>query len=312
MYLVTGGGGFIGSHITRALVRRGERVRVLDNGFSGGPHRLGDILADVEWIDGDVRDVETLRRAMRDVEVVFHQAAVASVPRSIAEPELTHDINLTGTLQVLVSARHASVRRVVFASSSAVYGDLPGSPKSETMPLQPLSPYAVHKAASEQYCQVWHRLHGLETVSLRYFNVFGPLQDPESEYAAVIPRFITTVLSGGTPIIFGTGEQSRDFVFVDNVVEANLRAASRPEAAGHIFNVGAGISITLNHLVAQLSRITGHDIHPIYTDPRPGDVRESLADISHVKAALGYQPVVSFDTGLERTVAAFAAPGVPV
>jgi nucleoside-diphosphate-sugar epimerase len=312
MYLVTGGGGFIGSHITRALVRRGERVRVLDNGFSGGPDRLGDILAEVEWIDGDVRDVETLGRAMQGVEVVFHQAAVASVPRSIAESELSHDINLTGTLRVLESARHASVRRVVFASSSAVYGDLPGSPKSETMPLQPLSPYAVHKAASEQYCQVWHRLHGLETVSLRYFNVFGPQQDPESEYAAVIPRFITTVLSGGTPMIFGTGEQSRDFVFIDNVVEANLRAASRPEAAGHIFNVGGGISITLNHLVAQLSRITGHDIHPIYTDPRPGDVSESLADISHVKAALGYQPVVSFDTGLVRTVAAFAARGLPV
>jgi UDP-glucose 4-epimerase len=169
----------------------------------------------------------------------------------------------------------------------------------------------VQKAASEQYCQVWHRLHGLETVSLRYFNVFGPRQDPQSEYAAVIPKFITTVLSGGAPIIFGTGEQSRDFVFVDNVVDANLRAASLPEAAGHIFNVGAGISITLNHLVAQLSRITGRDIHPMYADPRPGDVRESLADISLLQSTLGYRPLVSFDTGLERTVAAFAARGVP-
>jgi UDP-glucose 4-epimerase len=305
MYLVTGGGGFIGSHLTRALVRRGDRVRVLDNGLSGGPDRLGDMLGDVEWINGDVRDEETLRRAVRDVEIIFHQAAVASVPRSIAEPKLTHDINLTGTLHVLLSARDAGVRRVVFASSSAVYGDLPGSPKSETMPLQPLSPYAAHKAACEQYCQIYHRVHGLDTVSLRYFNVFGPQQDPQSEYAAVIPRFISTVLSGGTPVIYGTGEQSRDFVFVDNVVEANLRAASRPEAAGHIFNVGGGVSITLNHLVEQLGCIFGHEIHPLYTNPRPGDIHESLADISHVQSVLGYQPVVSFDAGLERTVAAF-------
>lgn len=307
MYLVTGGGGFIGSHIARALVRRGDRVRVLDNGFSGGPERIADVRQDVEWIDGDVRDTECLQRVLQGVEVVFHEAAIASVPRSIAEPELAHSSNLTGTLNVLVAAQRAGARRVVFASSSAVYGDLPGSPKSETMPLQPLSPYAAQKAASEYYLQIWHRLHGLETVALRYFNVFGPMQDPQSEYAAVIPKFITTVLSGGEPTIFGDGEQSRDFIFVENVVEANLLAAQKPAAAGQILNVGSGASITLNQFIAHLSRITGREIHPVYAAPRPGDIRESVADISRLQAVLGYQPLVSFGEGLERTVAAFAA-----
>lgn len=307
MYLVTGGGGFIGSHIARALVRRGDRVRVLDNGFSGGPERIADVRQDVEWIDGDVRDTECLQRVLQGVEVVFHEAAIASVPRSIAEPELAHSSNLTGTLNVLVAAQRAGARRVVFASSSAVYGDLPGSPKSETMPLQPLSPYAAQKTASEYYLQIWHRLHGLETVALRYFNVFGPMQDPQSEYAAVIPKFITTVLSGGEPTIFGDGEQSRDFIFVENVVEANLLAAQKPAAAGQILNVGSGASITLNQFIAHLSRITGREIHPVYAAPRPGDIRESVADISRLQAVLGYQPLVSFGEGLERTVAAFAA-----
>ena len=307
MYLVTGGGGFIGSHIARALVRRGDRVRVLDNGFSGGPERIADVRQDVEWIDGDVRDTECLQRVLQGVEVVFHEAAIASVPRSIAEPELAHSSNLTGTLNVLVAAQRAGARRVVFASSSAVYGDLPGSPKSETMPLQPLSPYAAQKTASEYYLQIWHRLHGLETVALRYFNVFGPMQDPQSEDAAVIPKFITTVLSGGEPTIFGDGEQSRDFIFVENVVEANLLAAREPAAAGQILNVGSGASITLNQFIAHLSRITGREIHPVYADPRPGDIRESVADISRLQAVLGYQPLVSFGEGLERTVAAFAA-----
>lgn len=314
LYLVTGGGGFIGSHLVRALARRGERVRVLDNGFSGGPERIADVLADVEWIDGDIRDVETLQRALHGVEVVFHEAAMASVPRSIMEPEFAHTVNLTGTLNVVVAARNAGARRVVMASSSAVYGDLPGSPKTETMPLQPLSPYAAQKAASEQYCHIWHRLHGLETVCLRYFNVFGPMQDPQSEYAAVIPKFITTVLDGGTPTVFGDGEQSRDFIFVDNVVEANLLAAIRPEAAGKVFNVGAGVGITLNQLIAELGRVTARDIQPVYAAPRPGDIYESVADISRLRDQLGYQPAVTFLAGLERTIAAFGdhAPNVAV
>lgn len=307
VYLVTGGAGFIGSHIVRALARRGERVRVFDIALANGADRLGDVLADVELIAGDIRDEAALKQAMRGVEVVFHQAAVASVPRSIAEPELTHAMNLTGTLNVLVAAQHAGARRVVLASSSAVYGLLPGSPKSESMPVQPLSPYAAHKVASEQYCQVWHRLHGLESVALRYFNVFGPMQDPLSEYAAVIPKFITTVLSGHEPTIFGDGEQSRDFIYIADVVEANLRAAEQPAAAGQIFNVGTGASVTLNQLIAELSRIVGRDITPVYTTDRPGDIRESVADISRLTTVLGYQPATPFSAGLARTVAAFAA-----
>jgi len=306
MYVVTGGGGFIGSHIARALVRHGQRVRIFDNGMTGGPQRLADVLADIEWIAGDLRDSEALQRAFAGVEVVFHQAAVASVPRSIAEPTLAHAINLTGTLNVLDAACRAGVRRVVYASSSAVYGVLPGSPKSEAMPVEPLSPYAAQKLAGEHYCRIWQQLHGLETVSLRYFNVYGPGQDPQSEYAAVIPKFITTVLRGDTPTVFGDGEQSRDFIYIEDIVNANLRAAMQPEAVGHVFNVGTGGSSTLNQLLAELARITGREIHPNYTDARPGDVRESLADISLLKSILGYQPTVPFGTGLERTVAAFA------
>jgi len=306
MYVVTGGGGFIGSHIARALVRQGQRVRIFDNGMTSGPQRLTDVLADIEWIADDLRDSEALQRAFAGVEVVFHQAAVASVPRSIAEPTLAHAINLTGTLNVLDAACRAGVRRVVYASSSAVYGVLPGSPKSEAMPVEPLSPYAAQKLAGEHYCRIWQQLHGLETVSLRYFNVYGPGQDPQSEYAAVIPKFITTVLRGDTPTVFGDGEQSRDFIYIEDIVNANLRAAMQSEAVGHVFNVGTGGSSTLNQLLAELARITGREIHPNYTDARPGDVRESLADISLLKAILGYQPTVPFGTGLERTVAAFA------
>lgn len=306
MYVVTGGGGFIGSHIARTLVRQGQRVRIFDNGMNSGPQRLTDVLSDIEWIAGDLRDSEALQRAFEGVEVVFHQAAVASVPRSIAEPTLAHAINLTGTLNVLDAACRAGVRRVVYASSSAVYGVLPGSPKSEAMPVEPLSPYAAQKLAGEHYCRIWQQLHGLETVSLRYFNVYGPAQDPQSEYAAVIPKFITTMLKGDTPTVFGDGEQSRDFIYIEDVVNANLHAAKQPEAVGHVFNVGTGGSTTLNQLLAELTRITGREIHPNYRDARPGDVRESLADISHLKAVLGYHPTVPLGTGLERTVAAFA------
>lgn len=312
MYLVTGGGGFIGSHLVRTLVTQGARVRVLDNGSSGSPARLGDVRADVEWVNGDVRDEGTVARVCRGVEVIFHHAAVASVPRSIAEPEMAHAVNLSGTLNVLVAAQRTGARRVVFASSSAVYGDLPGSPKSEMMPVQPLSPYAAQKLAGEYYCGVWQGLHGLETVALRYFNVFGPGQDPHSEYAAVIPTFITAALGEHPPTIFGDGEQSRDFIYVENVIEANLRAAAVPEAAGMVLNVGTGRSITLNHLVAELARILGRDIRPHYAGPRDGDVRESVADIGLLRSVLEYQPTVTFGEGLERTVHAFATRGVTV
>jgi nucleoside-diphosphate-sugar epimerase len=311
VYLVTGGGGFIGSHLVRALVRRGERVRVLDNGFSGSRQRMADVLAGVEWREGDVRDVAAVREACRGVEVVFHLAAVASVPRSIAEPEMTHATNLTGTLNVLVAAQQAGVRRVVYASSSAVYGDLPGSPKRETMPLQPLSPYAAHKLAGEHYCRLWHELHGLETVALRYFNVFGPGQDPNSEYAAVIPKFITTLLAGAQPTIYGDGQQVRDFIYVENVVDANLRAATAPGAAGQVLNVGSGVATTILHLVDELRQVLGRPIEPVFAAPRPGDIFESVAEVSRLRAVLDFEPAVGLGEGLRRTVQAFAASPVP-
>jgi UDP-glucose 4-epimerase len=306
MYLVTGGGGFIGSHLVRTLVQRGERVRVLDNGFSSSRVHIADLLGEVEWLDGDVRDLDAVAQACRNVEVVLHHAAVVSTQWSIAEPQLAHDVNLTGTLNVLVAARDAGARRVVVASSAAVYGNLPFSPKVETQPVQPLSPYGVHKLASEAYCPVWHALYGLETVALRYFNVFGPDQNPNGDYAAVIPRFISTVLAKDRPVIYGDGDQSRDFIYVDNVVEINLLAATLPAATGQVLNVGMGSSVTLNQLVTMLGEIIGRPIQAIYLPPRPGDVRDSLADITRLQATLGYRPEISFREGLERTVGAFA------
>jgi UDP-glucose 4-epimerase len=305
VYLVTGGGGFIGSHLVRALVRRGSRVRVLDNGFSGGPYRVADVFSDVEWIDGDVREMATVRRACAGVEVVFHHAAVASVPRSVARPRSTHAVNVTGTLNVLTAARDAGVRRVIFASSSAVYGNLPDMPRRETMPVQPLSPYGVQKLAAEFYCRAWPSLYGLQTVALRYFNVFGPDQDPNSPYAAVIPRFITAVLSGQSPLIYGDGEQSRDFIPVQNVVDINLLAASVSEASGTVLNVGMGARVTLNQLLGELERLVGRPVRAKYTAARLGDVRESVADISLLQATLGYTPAISFTEGLAETVRGF-------
>ncbi len=307
MYLVTGGGGFIGSHLVRALVQRGIQVRVLDNTSSGSRERIADILHAVEWVDGDIRDTDTLRKVCQDAEVILHQAAVASVPRSIAEPNMTHATNITGTLNVLLAARDAGVRRVVFASSSAVYGNLPATPKTEMMPVQPLSPYGVQKLAAESYCRIWHTIYGLETVALRYFNVFGPAQDPQSEYAAVIPRFISAVVEGRTPIVYGDGEQSRDFIYISNVVDMNLLAATVPDAAGQVINVGTGEKITLNQLLAELGRISKQPLHPHYEAARSGDVRESLADISLMRTVLGYTPAVSFAQGLALTFQAFEA-----
>jgi UDP-glucose 4-epimerase len=306
MYLVTGGGGFIGSHIVRALVDRGELVRVLDNSSSGGRERLLGILDSVEWLDGDIRDPDTVAHACRGVEVVLHQAAVVSTQRSIMEPQMVHAVNLTGTLNVLVAAEKAGVRRVVIASSAAVYGDLPYSPKSETQPVRPLSPYGVQKLASEAYCPVWYALYGLETVALRYFNVFGPGQDPRGEYASVIPRFITTVLAGDQPQIYGDGNQSRDFIYVGNLVDVNLLAATLPTAAGQILNVGTGRSVTINQLCQELGEILERDIRPVYFPARAGDIRDSLADITNLEMILGYRPRIGFREGLELTTRAFA------
>ncbi len=311
MYLVTGGGGFIGSHLVRALVLRGERVRVVDNGFSGSRQRVADVLDDIEWIDGDVRDNQTMRRACRGVDVVLHQAAIPSVAQSVEDPELTNEVNLGGTLNTLLAARDAGVRRVVLASSSAVYGNRPGIPKAETQPTEALSPYAAQKLGAETYCQVWHSLYGVETVALRYFNVFGPGQDPRSEYAAAIPRFIQALLAGETLTIFGDGEQKRDFVYVSNIVDINLRAATAPQAAGLIMNAGAGHGVTINQLVDSLSQIAGRGIQAVHAAPRPGEVRESVADISLMREALAYEPAVSLVDGLALTLSAFAsAPGL--
>lgn len=300
-YLVTGGAGFIGSHIVRALVRQGQRVRVLDNFATGRRANLTGLESEIELAEGDIRDLDAVRRAVAGVDCVVHQAALPSVARSLQDPLTTHQSNATGTLQVLIAARDAGVRRVVYASSSSVYGDTPKLPKVEDMTPQPLSPYAVSKLAGEKYCAVFTRLYDLETVCLRYFNVFGPRQDPTSEYAAVVPRFITAMLRGERPTIYGDGTQSRDFTFVDNAVYATLLAAQAPGVAGQCFNTACGRRYTLLELVAVLNAILGTRLEPRFTDPRPGDVKHSLADISKAQRGLGYSPQVSLEEGLRLT-----------
>lgn len=306
MILVTGGAGFIGSHIARSLAERGERVRVLDNLSSGRSDNLAGIAGEIEVIEGDLRDAEVVARAVDGCEVVYHQAAVPSVPRSVADPRTSLDAGITGTLNVLLAARDRGARRVVFASSSSIYGDTPVMPKHEDMTPKPLSPYAISKLSAEQLCGVFTRLYGLETVALRYFNVFGPNQDPASEYAAVIPKFIAAVAAGERPTIFGDGEQSRDFTYIANVVDANLRAAEVPEASGRVFNIASGRAITVNRMLALVGELLDKPAEADYTDPRPGDIRDSLADISAARDVLGYNPEVSFEDGMAMTVAAFS------
>ena len=306
MILVTGGAGFIGSHIARSLAENGERVRVLDNLSSGRSDNLAGIAGEIEVIEGDLRDAEVVARAVDGCEVVYHQAAVPSVPRSVADPRTSLDAGITGTLNVLLAARDRGARRVVFASSSSIYGDTPVMPKHEDMTPKPLSPYAISKLSAEQLCGVFTRLYGLETVALRYFNVFGPNQDPASEYAAVIPKFIAAVAAGERPTIFGDGEQSRDFTYIANVVDANLRAAEVPEASGRVFNIASGRAITVNRMLALVGELLDKPAEADYTDPRPGDIRDSLADITAARDVLGYDPEVSFEDGMAMTVAAFS------
>jgi UDP-glucose 4-epimerase len=307
-YLVTGGAGFIGSSIARALLARGDKVRVLDNFFSGKRENLADVAADIELIEGDIRDQATMARASAGVEVVFHEAAIPSVPRSLADPISSNDVNITGTLNVLHEAKKAGVRRVVYAASSSAYGDTPTLPKIETMRPSPLSPYAVGKLAGEHYCQVFAGAYGLETVCLRYFNVFGARQDPKSEYAAVIPRFVTAGLAGQGVTIFGDGTQSRDFCYIDNTVEANLAAASAPAAgaSGQVFNVACGAATTLNDVVRLIGEALGRTIAITYAERRVGDVKHSLADIAAARSGLGYRAAVDFGEGLRRTIAWYA------
>ena len=304
--LVTGGGGFIGSHLVDRLLAEGRDVRVLDNFATGKRENLLDRLDEIELVEGDVQSYERAHTAMRDVEVVFHQAALPSVPRSVQDPLTSNATNVTGTLNVLLNARDADVRRVVFASSSSVYGANPELPKREDMATFPIAPYAVAKQAAESYCRSFTRVFGLETVALRYFNVFGPRQDPLSQYSAVIPNFITAALDGREPVIFGDGEQSRDFTYIDNVVEANICAMGAEGVAGATFNVAAGERTSLNRLIELVAEITGRPMNPRYEDPRPGDVRHSEADVSRARTELGYEPRVSLEEGLRRTIATYS------
>ncbi len=300
--LVTGGAGFIGSHIVHELVRRGVGVRVLDNFSTGRRENLSGLNVELEMIEGDIRDYDTVRKAVAGMDVIFHEAALPSVPRSIEDPITAHNVNITGTVNVLHAAKGAGVKRVVNASSSSVYGDNPVLPKHEGMIPNPLSPYAVGKLAGEKYCGVFFGVYGLETVSLRYFNVFGPRQDPTSQYSAVIPKFITEMMKGDAPVIFGDGEQSRDFTYVDNVVHANLLAATTRYDSGSAINCACQERVTLNELVDRLNRLLESSIKPIHTDPRPGDIKHSFAAIERARNVLGYVPLVAFLEGLQKTV----------
>jgi nucleoside-diphosphate-sugar epimerase len=305
--LVTGGGGFIGSHIAERLLHDGHDVRVLDNFATGRRENLLALDGELEVVEGDIQSYERAHTAVRGCEVVFHQAALPSVPRSVQDPLTSNAVNVVGTLNVLLAARDSGVRRVVYASSSSVYGANPALPKRESDATLPISPYASSKLAGENYCRSFSRVYELETAVLRYFNIFGPRQDPLSQYAAVVPRFITLALSGQAPTIFGDGTQSRDFTFIENVVHANLLAAAAPAEAvdGLAFNVACGRRYTLNDLFDQVRRLTGADIEPIYGAPRTGDVVHSQADVTLAHERFGYEPIVDFEEGLRRCVAFF-------
>lgn len=301
--LVTGGAGFIGSHIASALSESGARVRVLDDLTTGHLENIDEIGGDVEFIKGSVADENLLGKVLDGVELIFHEAAIPSVPRSVSKPRESHVASVEGTFSLLLAARDNRVRRVIYAASSSAYGDQPAPSKSERMAPDPLSPYAVAKLVGEYYCQVFTRVYGLETVSLRYFNVFGPRQDPSSEYSGVVSRFISALLSGEQPVIYGDGEQSRDFTYIDNVVAANFSAAEAKDATGKVINVANGASITLNQLLAELKDLTGnHNVEAAYLPSRLGDVRHSLADISLAKQLLGYESKVDLREGLRRTI----------
>jgi UDP-glucose 4-epimerase len=300
LYLVTGGAGFIGSNIAEALARRGDRVRVLDNFSTGRRENLVD-LNGVEVVEGDLRDGAAVRRAVAGVAGVFHQAALRSVPRSVDDPHSSNEVNVTGTLELLLACREAKVPRVVYASSSSVYGDDPVLPKVETLATRPVSPYAVSKLAAEHYCHVFARLYGVETVSLRYFNVFGPRQNPESKYSAVIPRFLELALKREPLEIHGDGEQSRDFTYIDNVVAGNLLAMSSPNVSGEVFNVACGTRHSLLAIADAIGNFLGRQPERQHVAARAGDVRHTLADVSKAERLLGYRPGVDFAEGMQRT-----------
>lgn len=301
--LVTGGAGFIGSHIARALLDAGARVRIIDDLSTGATQNLDEIGGEAEFINANINDAAALNRAMQGVELVFHEAAIPSVPRSVQQPRETHDASVNGTFNVLLAARDAGVRRVVYAASSSAYGDQLESPKVESMRPDPLSPYAAAKLVGEYYCQVFTRSYNLETVSLRYFNVFGPRQDPSSQYSGVISRFILKLEAGESPTIYGDGEQTRDFTYVANAVDANIRAAQAPKASGKVFNIANGKSISINQVLEVLKQLTGrNEIKAEYAPMRAGDVKDSLANLEAANSILGYQPKVGLEEGLGLTL----------
>jgi len=336
-YLVTGGAGFIGSNIVLELLKRGEHVRILDNFATGkretvaelqyggreeeqrqktkgkrqkGEGEKGDqgvysaTTGSLEMIEGDVRSYHIVREAVEGVDFILHQAALPSVPRSVKDPITSNEVNVVGTLNILNAAKDAHIKRIIYASSSSIYGDLETLPKTEEMLPKPLSPYAVSKLAGEKYCQVFTKLYGLETVALRYFNVFGPRQDPTSQYSAVIPRFITMIKNGQSPVVYSNGEQSRDFTYVENVVAANLLACGDglEELSGEVFNIAYGKRVTINELIQKINLIFGTKVKPVYAAPRPGDVRHSLANIGKARQFLGYEPRIDFENGLRKTI----------
>lgn len=300
--LVTGGAGFIGSHIVKALVRRKKQVRVLDNFLTGKRTNLVEVSNRIDTIEGDIRDFEACRVAVRGIDCILHQAALPSVQRSVVDPIMTHDINITGTLNLLIAAKEFGVRRLVFASSSSVYGDNPTLPKIEGFEGRPLSPYAVSKQAGESYCRLFSELYGLETFSLRYFNVFGPRQDPNSHYSAAIPLFIKKILHGESPVVYGDGEQSRDFTYVDNIVEANILASEAAIKPGETVNIACGESISVNKLLKLINQTLDREVEATYVDMRPGEIMHSLADISKARKLIGYTPCVTQNDGLLRTI----------
>ena len=301
-WLVTGGAGFIGSHLAAALLARGEEVRIADSFITGKEANLAVLNGHAEVLRGDLADPAFSQRAVEGIDVVLHQAAIPSVPRSVSDPLTSNRANIDATLALLVAARDAGVRRVVYAASSSAYGDTPTLPKREDMATNPLSPYALQKLVGEQYLQLFTKLYGLETVSIRYFNVFGPRQDPSSPYSGVIALFVSRLLAGQPATITGDGEQTRDFTYVDNVVDGVLRAAKAPGVSGRVINVATGTRVSINHLYKTLQQLLGSNLDPVYAEARAGDVRDSLADIAVARQLLGYEPGISFEEGLRRTV----------
>ena len=301
-FLVTGGAGFIGSNICRELVSQGSFVRVLDNLLTGRMSNLVDFIDKIDFIEADMGDQQVARAAMKDIDVVLHQGALPSVPRSVDDPAASHRHCVDATFTLLLAARDSGVKRFVYAASSSAYGDTPTLPKVESMRPVPLSPYAVGKLVGEHYCSVFHKVFALETISLRYFNVFGPYQDPTSQYAAAIPAFVTAILKDQAPTIYGDGEQSRDFTYIENVVDANLLAARAEHTAGEVVNIASGQAVTVNATIDMINASVGKDIKPLYTDSRAGDVKHSLADISLAEELIGFKPKVSFQAGLAKAI----------